>query len=101
MNHPKFTLRKLSIGLVSLGAGVALSGTLYPQNTVTVYAETPVTESTTLEKNEEIDNTSSITRPIAVEDPKVVQANENKEGEVVDSSSIFCLAKIECRICFS
>lgn len=46
MNHPKFTLRKLSIGLVSLGAGVALSGTLYPQNTVTVYAETP-----TLEKN--------------------------------------------------
>ncbi len=93
MNHPKFTLRKLSIGLVSLGAGVALSGTLYPQNTVTVYAETPVTESTTLEKNEEIDNTSSITRPIAVEDPKVVQANENKEGEVVDSSSIFCLTK--------
>ncbi|HEM4686956.1 TPA: hypothetical protein U1161_001655 [Streptococcus suis] len=50
MNHPKFTLRKLSIGLVSLGAGVALSGTLYPQNTVTVYAETPVTESTALEK---------------------------------------------------
>ncbi len=68
---------------------------------MTVYAETPVTESTTLEKNEEIDNTSSITRPIAVEDPKVVQANENKEGEVVDSSSIFCLTKIECRICFS
>ncbi|HEM4105898.1 TPA: VWA domain-containing protein [Streptococcus suis] len=93
MNHPKFTLRKLSIGLVSLGAGVALSGTLYPQNTVTVYAETPVTESTTLEKNEEIDNTSSITRPIAVEDPKVVQANENKEGEAVDSSSTLDLPK--------
>ncbi|HEM4955118.1 TPA: VWA domain-containing protein [Streptococcus suis] len=93
MNHPKFTLRKLSIGLVSLGAGVALSGTLYPQNTVTVYAETPVTESTTVEKNEEIDNTSSITRPIAVEDPKVVQANENKEGEAVDSSSTLDLPK--------
>ncbi|HEM5423110.1 TPA: VWA domain-containing protein, partial [Streptococcus suis] len=93
MNYPKFTLRKLSIGLVSLGAGVALSGTLYPQNTVTVYAETPVTESTTLEKNEEIDNTSSITRPIAVEDPKVVQANENKEGEAVDSSSTLDLPK--------
>lgn len=93
MNHPKFTLRKLSIGLVSLGAGVALSGTLYPQNTVTVYAETPVTESTTVEKNEEIDNTSSITRPIAVEDPKVVQVNENKEGEAVDSSSTLDLPK--------
>lgn len=93
MNHPKFTLRKLSIGLVSLGAGVALSGTLYPQNTVTVYAETPVIESTTVEKNEEIDNTSSITRPIAVEDPKVVQANENKEGEAVDSSSTLDLPK--------
>ncbi|CYV27469.1 serum opacity factor [Streptococcus suis] len=55
MNHPKFTLRKLSIGLVSLGAGVALSGALYPQNTVTVYAET-----STLEKTAETDSASPI-----------------------------------------
>ncbi|MGQ7420750.1 serum opacification factor [Streptococcus suis] len=88
MNHPKFTLRKLSIGLVSLGAGVALSGTLYPQNTVTVYAETP-----TLEKTAETDSASPIMPTAAAEDAKVVQANENKEGEVVDSSSISALPK--------
>ncbi|HFU4431757.1 TPA: serum opacification factor [Streptococcus suis] len=88
MNHPKFTLRKLSIGLVSLGAGVALSGTLYPQNTVTVYAETP-----TLEKNAETDSTSPIMPTAVVEDSKVVQANENKEGEVADSSSTLDLPK--------
>ncbi|HEM3074512.1 hypothetical protein [Streptococcus suis] len=82
MNHPKFTLRKLSIGLVSLGAGVALSGTLYPQNTVTVYAETP-----TLEKTAETDSTSPIMPTAAAEDPEVAQANENKEVEVADSSS--------------
>ncbi|NQI08399.1 VWA domain-containing protein [Streptococcus suis] len=88
MNHPKFTLRKLSIGLVSLGAGVALSGTLYPQNTVTVYAETP-----TLEKTAETDSTSLIRSTVVVEDPKVVQANENKEVEVADSSSTLDLPK--------
>lgn len=88
MNHPKFTLRKLSIGLVSLGAGVALSGTLYPQNTVTVYAETP-----TLEKTAETDSTSPIMATAVVEDPKVVQANENKEGEVAESSSTSDLPK--------
>ncbi|WP_238138913.1 serum opacification factor [Streptococcus suis] len=88
MNHPKFTLRKLSIGLISLGAGVALSGTLYPQNTVTVYAETP-----TLEKTAETDSASPIMPTAAAEDAKVVQANENKEGEVVDSSSISALPK--------
>ncbi|MGU8050247.1 serum opacification factor [Streptococcus suis] len=88
MNHPKFTLRKLSIGLVSLGAGVALSGTLYPQNTVTVYAETP-----TLEKTAETDSTSPIMATAVVEDPKVVQANENKEVEVADSSSTLDLPK--------
>ncbi|HEL2423550.1 TPA: VWA domain-containing protein [Streptococcus suis] len=88
MNHPKFTLRKLSIGLVSLGAGVALSGTLYPQNTVTVYAETP-----TLEKTAETDSASPIMPTAAAEDAKVVQANENKEREVVDSSSISALPK--------
>ncbi|MBM7318915.1 serum opacification factor [Streptococcus suis] len=88
MNHPKFTLRKLSIGLVSLGAGVALSGTLYPQNTVTVYAETP-----TLEKNAETDSTSPIMPTAVVEDSKVVQANENKEVEVADSSSTSDLPK--------
>ncbi|MGU7912231.1 serum opacification factor [Streptococcus suis] len=88
MNHPKFTLRKLSIGLVSLGAGVALSGTLYPQNTVTVYAETP-----TLEKTAETDSASPIMPTAAAEDAKVVQANENKEGEAVDSSSTLDLPK--------
>ncbi|WP_238144347.1 serum opacification factor [Streptococcus suis] len=88
MNHPKFTLRKLSIGLVSLGAGVALSGTLYPQNTVTVYAETP-----TLEKTAETDSTSLIRSTAVVEDPEVAQANENKEGEVADSSSTLDLPK--------
>ncbi|HFR3686604.1 TPA: chemotaxis protein, partial [Streptococcus suis] len=88
MNHPKFTLRKLSIGLVSLGAGVALSGTLYPKNTVTVYAETP-----TLEKTSETDSTSLIRSTAVVEDPEVAQANENKEGEVVDSSSTLDLPK--------
>ncbi|CYU05080.1 serum opacification factor [Streptococcus suis] len=88
MNHPKFTLRKLSIGLVSLGAGVALSGTLYPQNTVTVYAETP-----TLEKTAETDSASPIMPTAVVEDPKVVQANENKEGEVAESSSTSDLPK--------
>ncbi|WP_254613419.1 serum opacification factor [Streptococcus suis] len=88
MNHPKFTLRKLSIGLVSLGAGVALSGTLYPQNTVTVYAETPI-----LEKTAETDSTSPIMPTAVVEDSKVVQANENKEGEVADSSSTSDLPK--------
>ncbi|HEM4903792.1 TPA: VWA domain-containing protein, partial [Streptococcus suis] len=88
MNHPKFTLRKLSIGLVSLGAGVALSGTLYPQNTVTVYAETP-----TLEKTAETDSTSPIMATAVVEDPKVVQANEKKEGEVAESSSTSDLPK--------
>ncbi|MGQ7602854.1 serum opacification factor [Streptococcus suis] len=88
MNHPKFTLRKLSIGLVSLGAGVALSGTLYPQNTVTVYAETP-----TLEKTAETDSTSLIRSTAVVEDPEVAQANENKEVEVADSSSTLDLPK--------
>ncbi|CYV07364.1 serum opacity factor [Streptococcus suis] len=88
MNHPKFTLRKLSIGLVSLGAGVALSGTLYPQNTVTVYAETP-----TLEKTAETDSTSPIMPTAAAEDPEVAQANENKEVEVADSSSTLDLPK--------
>ncbi|WP_024418156.1 serum opacification factor [Streptococcus suis] len=88
MNHPKFTLRKLSIGLVSLGAGVALSGALYPQNTVTVYAETP-----TLEKTAETDSTFPIMATAVVEDPKVVQANENKEGEVAESSSTSDLPK--------
>ncbi|NQS63198.1 VWA domain-containing protein [Streptococcus suis] len=88
MNHPKFTLRKLSIGLVSLGAGVALLGTLYPQNTVTVYAETPI-----LEKTAETDSTSPIMPTAVVEDSKVVQANENKEGEVADSSSTSDLPK--------
>ncbi|HEM5166622.1 TPA: VWA domain-containing protein [Streptococcus suis] len=88
MNHPKFTLRKLSIGLVSLGAGVALSGTLYPQNTVTVYAETP-----TLEKTAETDSASPIMPTAAAEDAKVVQANENKEGEVAESSSTSDLPK--------
>ncbi|HEM5200301.1 TPA: VWA domain-containing protein [Streptococcus suis] len=88
MNHPKFTLRKLSIGLVSLGAGVALSGALYPQNTVTVYAETP-----TLEKTAETDSASPIMPTAAAEDAKVVQANENKEGEVADSSSTSDLPK--------
>ncbi|WP_105147783.1 serum opacification factor [Streptococcus suis] len=88
MNHPKFTLRKLSIGLVSLGAGVALSGTLYPQNTVTVYAETP-----TLEKTAETDSTSLIMPTAVVEDSKFVQANENKEVEVADSSSTSDLPK--------
>ncbi|MGM5692433.1 serum opacification factor [Streptococcus suis] len=88
MNHPKFTLRKLSIGLVSLGAGVALSGTLYPQNTVTVYAETPI-----LEKTAETDSASPIMPTVAAEDAKVVQANENTEGEMVDSSSISALPK--------
>ncbi|CYT65519.1 serum opacification factor [Streptococcus suis] len=88
MNHPKFTLRKLSIGLVSLGAGVALSGALYPQNTVTVYAETY-----TLEKTAETDSASPIMPTAAAEDPKVVQANENKEGEAVDSSSTLDLPK--------
>ncbi|HGA1131992.1 TPA: hypothetical protein ACIRFQ_000051 [Streptococcus suis] len=88
MNHPKFTLRKLSIGLVSLGAGVALSGALYPQNTVTVYAET-----STLEKTAETDSASPIMPTAAAEDPKVVQANENKEGEAVDSSSTLDLPK--------
>ncbi|MFI3083200.1 serum opacification factor [Streptococcus sp. 2022WUSS135] len=88
MNHPKFTLRKLSIGLVSLGAGVALSGTLYPQNTVTVYAETP-----TLEKTAETDSTSLIMPTAVVEDPKFAQANENKEVEVADSSSTSDLPK--------
>lgn len=88
MNHPKFTLRKLSIGLVSLGAGVALSGTLYPQNTVTVYAETP-----TLEKTAETDSTSPIMPTAVVEDPKFAQANENKEVEVADSSSTSDLPK--------
>ncbi|HFI0356884.1 TPA: serum opacification factor [Streptococcus suis] len=88
MNHPKFTLRKLSIGLVSLGAGVALSGTLYPQNTVTVYAETP-----TLEKTAETDSIPPIMPTAVVEDSKVVQANENKEGEVADSSSTSDLPK--------
>ncbi|WP_230349152.1 serum opacification factor [Streptococcus suis] len=88
MNHPKFTLRKLSIGLVSLGAGVALSGALYPQNTVTVYAETP-----TLEKTAEIDSTSPIMATAVVEDSKVVQDNENKEGEVAESSSTSDLPK--------
>ncbi|MGU8010029.1 serum opacification factor [Streptococcus suis] len=88
MNHPKFTLRKLSIGLVSLGAGVALSGTLYPQNTVTVYAETPI-----LEKTAETDSASPIMPTVAAEDAKVIQANENTEGEVVDSSSISALPK--------
>ncbi|UUM59388.1 serum opacification factor [Streptococcus suis] len=88
MNHPKFTLRKLSIGLVSLGAGVALLGTLYPQNTVTVYAETP-----TLEKTAETDSTSPIMPTAAAEDPEVAQANENKEVEVADSSSTLDLPK--------
>ncbi|WP_238599935.1 serum opacification factor [Streptococcus suis] len=88
MNHPKFTLRKLSIGLVSLGAGVALSGALYPQNTVTVYAETP-----TLEKTAETDSTSPIMATAVVEDSKVVQDNENKEGEVAESSSTSDLPK--------
>ncbi|WP_244226987.1 serum opacification factor [Streptococcus suis] len=88
MNHPKFTLRKLSIGLVSLGAGVALSGTLYPQNTVTVYAETP-----TLEKTAETDSIPPIMPTAVVEAPKVVQANENTEGEVAESSSTSDLPK--------
>ncbi|MDW8714912.1 serum opacification factor [Streptococcus suis] len=55
---------------------------------MTVYAETP-----TLEKTAETDSASPIMPTAAAEDAKVVQANENKEGEVVDSSSISALPK--------
>ncbi|WP_369351059.1 YSIRK-type signal peptide-containing protein [Streptococcus hillyeri] len=75
-NVPKFTLRKLSVGIVSLGAGVALMGTTL---TTTVHADeatagTATTTSTTTEAD------SSETEPKTEIKTEYKLVNEKKRG---------------------
>lgn len=97
-NLPKFTLRKLSVGIVSLGAGVALMGTTL---STTAHAEeatagTATTTSTTTEADSSetetspstsTETTAVISTPAETESsgaPK--QVEEKKENSELESS---------------
>ncbi|MGT2829300.1 serum opacification factor [Streptococcus hillyeri] len=97
-NVPKFTLRKLSVGIVSLGAGVALMGTTL---TTTVHADeatagTATTTSTTTEADSSetetshstsTETTAVVSTPLETESSEAPkQVEEKKEDSELESS---------------